>query len=45
MFDAVFNHTSSKSAAFVEMLGGNPDYKDFAVTFRTRDELTPPSAT
>jgi len=41
MFDAVFNHTSARSSAFVEMLGGNPDYQDFAVAFRSRDELTP----
>lgn len=41
MFDGVFNHASSKSAAFREMLSGNPDYKDFAVTFRSKEELTP----
>lgn len=41
MFDGVFNHASSKSPAFREMLSGNPDYQDFAVTFRSKDELTP----
>jgi len=41
MFDGVFNHASSKSVAFREMLCGNPDYGDFAVTFQSRDELTP----
>jgi sucrose phosphorylase len=40
MFDAVFNHASSKSAAFREMLSGNPDYRDFAVTFQSKEELT-----
>ncbi len=40
MFDGVFNHASSKSVAFREMLSGNPDYKDFAVTFRSKEELT-----
>lgn len=41
MFDGVFNHASSRSAAFREMLSGNPYYRDFAVTFRSPDELTP----
>lgn len=41
MFDGVFNHASSKSPAFREMLSGNPAYQDFAVTFRSKDELTP----
>ena len=40
MFDAVFNHASSKSRAFREMLSGNPRYKDFAITFGSRDELS-----
>jgi len=40
MFDAVFNHASSRSLPFREMLCGNPDYQDFAVTFRSREELT-----
>jgi len=41
MFDGVINHASSKSMAFREMLSGNPDYKDFAVYFRSAEELTP----
>jgi sucrose phosphorylase len=41
MFDGVFNHASAKSPAFREMLCGNPAYENFAVTFRSRDELTP----
>ena len=41
MFDGVINHASSKSTAFREMLSGNPDYKDFAVSFRSADEMTP----
>jgi sucrose phosphorylase len=40
MFDAVFNHASSKSLAFLEMLSGNPLYKDFAITFGSKDELS-----
>src|SRR5690606_32508772 len=32
MFDAVFNHISSKSQAFQEMLAGNMDYWDFAIS-------------
>jgi glycosidase len=40
MFDGVFNHVSSKSVAFREVLGGNPEYKDFAVLFRSKEELT-----
>jgi len=41
MFDGVFNHVSSKSAAFGELLSGNPDYKDLAVRFESKDDLTP----
>lgn len=41
MFDAVLNHASSKSQAFLEMLCGNPDYRDYAVTFRSPDKLSP----
>ncbi len=41
MFDGVFNHASSRSPAFREMLCGNPDYRDYAITFQTHDELTP----
>lgn len=40
MFDGVFNHASSKSRAFQEMLSGNMDYWDFAISFRSKDELT-----
>lgn len=40
MFDGVFNHASSKSTPFREMLSGNPEYKDFAVCFRSADEMT-----
>jgi sucrose phosphorylase len=40
MFDGVFNHASSKSPAFLEMLNGNPLYKDFAITFGSTDELS-----
>ncbi len=41
MFDAVCNHTSSKSIAFQEMLNGNPDYKGIATAYRSPEELTP----
>jgi glucosylglycerate phosphorylase len=41
MFDGVFNHASSKSKAFQEMLNGNPEYKDFAVCFRSAEEMSP----
>jgi glycosidase len=41
MFDGVFNHASSQSEAFQQMLCGNPDYWDFAIVFHSEDELTP----
>ena len=41
MFDGVFNHASSQSMPFQEMLNGNPDYQGFATTYRSPDELTP----
>jgi glycosidase len=41
MFDGVLNHASAESKAFQEMLCGNPEYKDFAITFRSPEELTP----
>ncbi|MEM9265402.1 MAG: alpha-amylase family glycosyl hydrolase [Cyanobacteria bacterium P01_F01_bin.13] len=41
MFDGVFNHASSKSMPFQEMLNGNPNYQNFATTYRSPDELTP----
>ncbi len=40
MFDGVLNHASAQSLAFQEMLCGNPRYRDFAVSFRSPDELT-----
>lgn len=41
MFDGVFNHASSQSMPFQEMLNGNPDYQNFATAYRSPDELTP----
>ena len=41
MFDAVCNHTSSKSKAFQKLLSGNPEYKDIATVYRSPDELSP----
>ncbi|MBX2864022.1 MAG: sugar phosphorylase [Leptolyngbyaceae cyanobacterium MAG.088] len=41
MFDGVFNHASSQSKPFQEMLNGNPNYQNFATTYRSPDELTP----
>jgi sucrose phosphorylase len=41
MFDGVLNHASAESKAFQEMLSGNPQYRDFAISFRSPDELTP----
>lgn len=41
MFDGVFNHASSQSRPFQEMLNGNPAYQNFATTYRSPDELTP----
>jgi sucrose phosphorylase len=41
MFDAVFNHVSSKSRYFQEFLNGDPYFKDFFISYRSRDELTP----
>jgi sucrose phosphorylase len=41
MFDGVFNHASSQSEAFQQMLCGNPDYWDFAIVFHSEDDLTP----
>ena len=40
MFDGVINHVSSKSRWFQEFLDGNPRYKDFFITYTSRDELT-----
>ena len=41
MFDAVCNHTSSKSKAFQKLLSGNPEYKDIATVYQSPDELSP----
>lgn len=41
MFDAVCNHTSSKSKAFQKLLNGNPEYKDIATVYLSPDELSP----
>lgn len=40
MFDGVLNHASSRSAPFQQMLSGNLEYDDYAVAFRSPDELT-----
>jgi len=40
MFDGVINHVSSKSPWFQEFLNGNPQYKDFFITFQTPEALT-----
>ena len=41
MFDSVINHVSSKSRWFSEFLNNNPYYKDFFITFKSREDLTP----
>ncbi len=41
MFDGVINHISSKSRWFSEFLNNNPYYKDFFITFKSREDLTP----
>jgi glycosidase len=41
MFDGVLNHASAASAPFQQMLRGNPDFADHAVSFRSHDELSP----
>ena len=41
MFDGVFNHISSESKVFQEMLSGNPLYKDVFTVYHSADELTP----
>ncbi len=41
MFDAVFNHVSSKHKWFQEFLNGNPYYKEFFIAYDSPDELTP----
>jgi len=39
MFDGVLNHASSQSSAFQQMLAGSPDHRDYALTFRSPEEL------
>lgn len=41
MFDGVINHVSSKSRWFSEFLNNNPYYKDFFITFKSREDLLP----
>jgi glycosidase len=41
MFDAVFNHASSKSKPFQRFLNGHPGYEDFFIAFSTRDAIHP----
>ncbi|MBE9043639.1 sugar phosphorylase [Pleurocapsales cyanobacterium LEGE 10410] len=41
MFDAVCNHTSSKSKAFQKLLNGSPEYQDIATVYHSPDELSP----
>jgi sucrose phosphorylase len=40
MFDGVLNHASASSLPFREMLRGNPEFKNFAVSFGSPDELS-----
>jgi len=41
MFDAVFNHASSRSELFRGFLRGDPAYKDFFTAYESPDDLTP----
>lgn len=41
MFDGVINHVSSKSRWFQEFLNGNPYYKDFFISYKSPEALTP----
>ena len=41
MFDGVFNHVSSRGEAFQEMLCGNPNSQNIAITYKSPEELTP----
>ncbi len=41
MFDAVFNHASSRSEMFRGFLRGDPQYKDFFIAYDSPDDLTP----
>jgi glycosidase len=40
MFDGVINHVSAKSRWFQEFLNGNPEYRDFFITFSTREAVS-----
>jgi glycosidase len=41
MFDAVFNHASSRSEMFRGFLRGDPQYADFFIAYDSPDDLTP----
>ena len=41
MFDAVFNHASSRSEMFRGFLRGEPQYEDFFIAYDSPDDLTP----
>lgn len=41
MFDAVFNHVSSRSEMFRGFLRGDPQYRDFFIAYDSPDDLTP----
>lgn len=41
MFDGVINHVSSKSRWFQEFLNNRPYYRDFFISFKSPDDLTP----
>ncbi len=40
MFDVVFNHAGCKSRWFQEFLDGNSEYKDFFISFSTKDAIS-----
>lgn len=41
MFDGVINHVSSKSHWFQEFINDSPYYKDFFISYKSYEELTP----
>ncbi len=41
MFDAIFNHVSSKSYWFQQFRNGDPDYESFFTVFNTRSAVDP----
>lgn len=41
MFDGVFNHISAKSAWFQQYLNGDPDYRDYFITFSSQESVDP----